>query len=733
MKHSLLLAFLALTACTQSSASAGANLIGTHDLVFVDQLETDGTVARIDFTDAPNDDFSIAGVNGMPSRFLYVTSADTSELRVLAMFTQNVSGRGFVRAPNPLETLSIPVLERPTLLAADEGRNRNGQRVTGNYVYAARPGGSQVSIVGVKANRQLGGRPVPVPAPVSAIGAAMQIGADQQLPATTQLYVATWDGSVSSLYRATLDTNASVVDAQVRDGKVAFTRVTLLQGTPIGAMQLVAPLASRTNDGAPFCAIEFCVALATRATSTVAASSVLFEPSTGKSVALKFPGPIRKFAVGGVTGRIYGLLDEAACGGLQCGGVVSVDLVTSLGGFPRSKDALGHDFGPLRVSAGLPTGIAIGQNAQVQQTTEDTVDGGPISFVAQRYDELGAVASSDGFITYFSGLAGSVIDFDARRAGVATAFIRTPGTLPDGGSSFVTEDGGTLGGLVSATVDTPRVIANTYRVSTVTPPDQGEEAAWVLDISDGAFSTQELVVANQGQIPGLVSLPTSITDGVRLATGGAESRVLVSDGVIFETGNDTDGYVECGRGVVSMIGGGFIEVYAVPAGCDARVRFTVRAGTSKPLVIAGAVEGYMGRVNPGEVFHYDRPLVIIPAEVTTARTSLTLTTPRVVPVGEGAFINFNLQSYISPLSVQIDTASGGTMIKCSSQLTSQVVFGNLVMLLGPYNANSQSEVGFNWGTFAVVPSGNAVAEINQGFTRAGGTALTNTDNAACYR
>jgi hypothetical protein len=220
---------------------------------------------------------------------------------------------------------------------------------------------------------------------------------------------------------------------------------------------------------------------------------------------------------------------------------------------------------------------------------------------------------------------------------------------------------------------------------------------------------------------------------LRLATGGAEIRALAGDSVSFLTGDAVNGFVECGRATVALIGGGFLEVDAVPAACGSRTAFSVRAGAAKSLVIAGSVEGYMGRVDPGQTFHYDRPLVLIPAQVVAPRTSLTLTTPMVVPVGEGAFIDFNLQSYITPLSVQIDTASGGTMSKCSSQLPSQVVFGNAAMLYAPLNANGQSQVQFDWTTFAVVPSGNAVAEINQPLLRAGGTALTNTDRAACYR
>ncbi len=566
---------LAFAGCTTSTGTTSAGLIGTHDLVFVDQLGADRSVARLDVDGA-----GTVSVNGLPSRFLFVTSADTNELRVLELFKEGNSLRSFLRGPNPLETLSIPVLGRPTMLAADEGRNTNGQRVTGSYVYAARPGGAEVSIVSVTGRRQLGGGPVPVPAGVTAIGASMQVGPDGLVPAMTQLFLTTWDGSISSVYRTTLDTNPEVVDAQIRAGQVVFTRLAVIEGTPVQALLVAAPLAGRTNDGAPFCDTQSCLAIATRPTASAAGRSLLFDPTSGRSVALSFTGPIRKFAAGAVTSRLYGLLDEVVCGRPSCGGVVAVDLATAttVGGFSASKNVIGLPFGPLRTTEALITGLTIGQGAVVQQLAETKDDAGTGDTIGlqQRYDELGAYASSDGLITYFSGNAGSVIDFDGRRATITSATIRSPGVLPDGGVSFTGVDGGAIGEfLTTATVDSPTGLAETFRRPTVTLPDGVQ---WSFDISDGYFVSQDIVVANRGQIPGLVSRATSAADDTHLVTSGFEVRALVGDTVIFEVGSDELGFAECGRGLVAGIGSGFVEVDAVPAGCGARVRFSVRAG-----------------------------------------------------------------------------------------------------------------------------------------------------------
>ena len=58
-----------------------------------------------------------------------------------------------------------------------------------------------------------------------------------------------------------------------------------------------------------------------------------------------------------------------------------------------------------------------------------------------------------------------------------------------------------------------------------------------------AAHAQSTAFIYQGQIPGLVALPTTAADGVHLATGGAEVRAAVGDIVRFETG-DPSGYHE---------------------------------------------------------------------------------------------------------------------------------------------------------------------------------------------
>lgn len=715
---------LAVAACTQQSTSTRANLIGTHDLVLVDELPGELLAGRQD--DPAGGPYQVTGV---PSRFLFVTSADTNELRVLENYRTAIAGRGFMRAPNPLETLSIPVLDRPTMLAVDEGRNGAGARVTGSYVYAARPGGAEVSVVSIAHRRQLGGRPMVTPAPVTAISAYLAVTPgpsvlETPLPATTRLFVATWDGEFAAVYSALLKTSSEEID------HLDFQRHVLIDQTPITGMLVVSPLASRMLDGTPFCDTKACLALSTRSGAGLGGRSLMVDPETGRSAPLSFPGPVRDLVSSSVGARIYGILDEQSCGSISCGGVVAVDVVTgtTAAGFPRSLDALGLPMRPMRADEGLITGLALAAGGGIQQTVETQVtDGGSTGLVSlfQEYNELGAFASSTGVITWFSGLGGSIIDYDARRSVIAAASVRLPGVLPDGGLAFTGDDGGVLGSSVSAIVDGgPIDLSLTYRTAEVITAD----GTWYVDLSDGYLESQSIVFVYQGQVPGLVGLPTSAADGVRVVTNGFEVRAAVGDVVRFETFDGTT-YRDCGRTRIASIGASFIEAVEVPAGCENRVRFSVRADGLKPVVVAGDVEGYMGRSAPGETLTYNRPYVFLPGGVTAPRTALTVNIPVALPKIEGAFTTFEVLGRMAALQATLDASPSN--LNCYSLLPGQVVMGNMVMDRIPSSVSGSSEINFRWTLFGVVPSGNGLAEVNLSGTRLGALGLN--DGANCWR
>ncbi len=708
-------------ACTQPVSSTKGDLIGALDLVLVDELG-EGLLAG---KEVDGDGF--LAFTGMPSRFLFLTSTETNELRLLENYRDGQLSRGYVRAPNPLEPLSIPVLDRPTILVTDEGRNSKGERVTGSYVYASRAGAAEISVVSISKRRQLGGKPMATPAPVISLSAHMEVDQNASvlqtaLPATTRLFVATWDGEHSAVYSATLATNSPDIE------QLDFEQVLALDDSPIVSLTIVPPFAQRNVDGMAFCATTACLAVATRADAGRSGESFLFEPSTGRSYRFGFAGPVRLLVNSASFARVYGLLDEAVCGGPQCGGVVAVDLSvgTAADGFPASKDALGQPMAPMR-SSGLITGLTLARGASIQQTGETAIEGQAPTLVStlQPYQELGAYAASNGVLTFFTGLGGSIIDFDGRRGTVSSANINVPGSLADGGTSFVSEDGGAFGSSTALEVSVNVDLSQTYRVATVVNPDGG---TWTLDISDGYLSTQSLVIINQGQIPGLVSVPTTAADGTRvLVTGGFESRALIGDSLRFESGNETDGYKECGRTFISAIETGALEVGQIPTGCENRVRASVRAQGNKPLVAVAEVDGYLGRWAASETLIYNRPYLLLTAGVTQPRTALTIQIPSEIPPGEGAYVSFQIEGHLAPYQALLDTSE---LSACRPALFGQVVWGNLVMAEAPASVTAQAAVGFRWTLFGLNTSGNGMADVDLTQARLG--TLSSANGTICW-
>jgi hypothetical protein len=112
MRRLLKAASLAALVCACSgteSATPVGNLLGTYDVALVGDL-------------------------------LFITSADTDELRVLELSDRPQ----YIRAPNPLEPLGLTVIERPTDLTADS--HFAGDAVAaGPYLYARSPGGKSIS------------------------------------------------------------------------------------------------------------------------------------------------------------------------------------------------------------------------------------------------------------------------------------------------------------------------------------------------------------------------------------------------------------------------------------------------------------------------------------------------------------------------------------------------------------------------------------------------------------
>lgn len=718
---------LVLAACSQTPVGNTAKLIGSQDLVLVDELGPDGNLAYLT-------ELADGGVerSGTLNRFIFVTSVDTNELRVLRMYQPDRLNRSFVPAPNPIETLSIPVISRPSMLAVDEGLHARGQRVTGSYVYAARPGSSVISIVGASPDelRVVTESPIPTPGPVTAMAAWMGHGLTT-LPEKTDLYVATFDGSRGAVYRVPLLSSP----AKLREAIASATPVNPaikaevlfdVASEAVMALQVLPPLPGRTVDGQAFCDVRECLAVATRRAAGQEGRTLLVDPQSLRAVPLDFPGPVRDFATIPNGVRLFGILDEEKCGSTSCGGALAVDTLTAVGaaGFPRALDFSGQPMLPLATGDSLPTGIALAQNAVLRQTLE-TYDGGTRDFglALQGYPVLGVVSSSNGEIAFFDGLAAAPIDYDARRTTITKGTLFVPGTLEDGGLSFTGSDGGFLGfqgaGVLSETIPIAEdggSLTAPYRVATVANPDGGADAPYVLEVADGYFSSQSLVVIYEGQIPGLVNLPTTAADGTTLPVpSGQASRAAVGDRAIFFVSG-----VVCGEGRVTAVGPSELTVDAVPSSCDGRDAFSIRAAGSQPYLVAADVDGYVGRAAQGETLVYTRRYAFMPLGFDGVRPALRLTIGESLPLVSGAYWSFVLDGGLVPYRVTFDATN------CASPyLPAKVSIARVPTL------TETGALTWPWEVAGIFPSGNSVFEQPLSTALAG--KVTTGDGFRCWR
>jgi hypothetical protein len=144
---------------------------------------------------------------------VFTLSTDKSELRALSLSSSDrVRGPHFVPAVNPLEPLSIPVLDFPNILAGDIRWEDlvldsgevifQGKAEGGPFVYAASHGRSDISIVGGSREWLKEVKRFSAKAPLTALAAYRG--------AQSTLFFATYDGSEGSLWALDLKDEQSV-------------------------------------------------------------------------------------------------------------------------------------------------------------------------------------------------------------------------------------------------------------------------------------------------------------------------------------------------------------------------------------------------------------------------------------------------------------------------------------------------------------------------------------------
>lgn len=535
IRRLLVASALVLFGCPQNTTSAANAFVGANALVLVDLL--DGGVRATD------DDFN---------RFLFVTSTNTNELRVLDLKPASATGTAAtkepLRAPNPLETLSIPVIDRPTGLSLDT-RYEGGIRKKGSLLYVSRQGGAELSVVGVEPSELREVRRIPVGAPVTAVTNLMPDAS------TSRVWIATFDGTRSTVLELTLPASAHVLRQRSTSQLVASLTVRLqIQGEAISALLAVPGLKNRSAGGRPFCddPSKACLAIATRRLAGVDGSASLVDPATLGSVALDFPGPVRGLSMTDsfVEGRpeswpgalVYGVLDEEACGSSTCGGLAAVDTRNA----PTTRFP-SVDQQPIRGGAGLVRSVSIVAGAQVRNLTVDGgIDPAPV---------VGLISRSNGELSFFDPLTMLPIDLD-------------PGQSTLGEGTWSADPTGWLEG--------PKVSSGRQLAATV---------------RDGALRSQTIAVTWQGDV-GTVALSGDVSSS--FVAGALARHLSAGDSLTFTGG------AGCPTASITAVAGDVVQ-FAPSIGCGA-TGVQIRAGGQRPYVIRGALDGLLGRAASGTTF-----------------------------------------------------------------------------------------------------------------------------------
>lgn len=634
-----LVSLLCLAGCQQTATLSTSAFVGTNDVVLADQLTVDGALA--------------AEGNEAVNRYLVVTSTNTNELRVLDLKAPSatVVVREPLRGPNPLEPLSIPVLDRPTDLSLDT-RYENGVRRKGALLYATRQGGSEVSIVGLEPNELREVRRLPVPAPVTAIANLMPSAT------TSRLFIATFDGAVASVVSSTMPASSkalrSLPTAQL---SAALSTVVRLDGVSIVAMLALPGLPGRVVDGRPFCASSACLVVATRRLAGGQGTTMMLELDTLRVVALRFPGPVRALAtidrqletVGAdappAGAFVYGVLDEEACGGARCAGIAAVDTrATSTSEFgPLVVDGVASS--PVRWSDGLVRGLNV-------------VAGGEIAGLVDVVSVplLGVMTMSNGEIVFFDAASMTLIEQET------TASTLGPAQFSSGG----------------AWVAGPEIV-------------EGDASAATLSatIGDGAVRGQRVSIAWQGELgrATLTAVPTTSFVAPVLA-----ARLQAGDALRFDGAG-------CVAATVTSVSGQLVQF--TPASTCQATGVTATAGAGRPFVITGSIDGFLGRAAAGTSFTTGAPFIRVPG-VPLADAKLVIPFGRQTdtqPPPAGATWSFEVIGNHAPLVSIVDptlfTLQGNSACPTQLQLPGSLVYESV-----------------RGRVFFAYPSANVVAEFD---------------------
>lgn len=579
----------------------------------------------------------------LAGRYLFVTSSDRNELRVLDLES---SPRDFVRAPNPLEALSIPVLNRPSNLTRDmvyavetlqytDGRSerRVVQDTGAPLVYARSFGSREISIVTAddpalfKERERLAGQGL-----ITAFAARGPVhtrtqretrdadgnftgfepveGTEAIDPArpSSILYYAEQSGLNAKLYRRDMATAAPVLLELAMPGRTVTALLVLPPSVDRpGQESLVIATRSTTGAGGETFRVEVNNTQVTRGVTyafgapvRALASHTLAEHSGADWFECSYdperrgsqnePIPPAPLATGQY---VFGLLDESACDTQQaCSGVVAVNSVTGA----YAQDPSGLPMLPISVGTALPTGLTLAEGVDVNmpcQLRNEPTRTVPIV----RRPLVGIVPSSNGVITLFDALNMRQFDLDPLTASATYTLVNSTGT--------------------TLTENVPELTVTT---------------------TEGVTQTDTYRLLYELALPGLssvdrteVACPSGVPQGTCLEISLDTSRIELGDVVVLRnaagtckttTGSTTQEIdFKVLAKVASTDGKTILAVEtinpaALPAECQAMTSLAVRAQGTHPFVILSDGRGYLGRMGLGETFqiagtYYSHPSAVL--------------------------------------------------------------------------------------------------------------------------
>jgi len=485
---------------------------------------------------------------------LFITSSDNNELRVLDLAV--APPRDFVRAPNPLSPLSIPVVARPVGLVRDVHYDETGGEVGGPFVYAFSSAVPSISVVGADRSILKELRQIPTGGPVSAVSAH---GPDSSSP-NSRLYYATAEGNAGKLWSIELS-GAETVATQSLQPQLLLT---LDPGEFVSALTVMPSINQ--------------VIVGVRSQNGKGGRTFLYDTQYQVQKPMKFPWPVRALAThpradlgNGLTlaegTRVFGVLDEESCGaGSGCQGILSVE--TDSG--EVSLDVTGHTMLPITMGRALINGLSFARSGLVNNNSANGT--------AVVFELLGLGTDSAGEIFFFDAFRLRHINSNPNPAGLSGQ------TLQDANATAQTATANT--GVIQASVQ----------------------------VAEGAVRDETVFVVREGLIGGLIAQPANPANGQRFPTSSSSLRFVVPGDTIVLAGPSTDCTAELTVSSVELPttpgGPGALvtadNLGALPAACADYNAFSVRAGrsTPEPYVVSGSSTGVMGRVGPNEGFRY---------------------------------------------------------------------------------------------------------------------------------